>query len=756
MRNFFKYLSFFAIFFVLANASILGVVFPFAVGFALALLWCRQNPLIVLSMFLLACLVVDFSAVVAVGAGVFCVAMLLALGVHRRIKKPISLSNFVVYGAVYQVGYLFANYYFSSMWLYPLLSAVLAVVFFLVCRGALMAILVKQSLGKLSPEVCTGALVFVGALACGFQSLSVFSVPLLNIFAVFVLLVACSAQSVSTSVMLATALGFGACLSAGNSAFLLPFVAVALASAVPKGAHKTILALCAIGAVAVLGYGMGVYAGFSNATMIATVVGALGFCLIPSKKLQVVGQMFVCEAGLGENSVVNTSRNTICKRLGNLAEAFNEMDYIFRSFVKGGLGQEQAKGVLVAEVKDKVCADCAERNICHRKNQNQTSSVLEGLISTALVRGRATILDAPSYLTTRCGRVPMIAGAINTLAGQYKQYSNTVSSIDASRMLVADELRGMSGMLKNLAEEVGRNISFDKLQEKRIITELSLFNIVCVEAVVYQQNLCVTSATLVVKKTDSARAKIPEVVGKICKCKMAVAEIVSAPHAGWDIVTLKTAPKFSLAFGTATLAKHGSATSGDAYSVIKIQHDKYLLALCDGMGSGEKAEKTSSLAIGLIENFYRAGFDSEIILSSINKLLSLSADESFNALDICVLDTQNGTADFVKMGAPQSFLKHSKTTDVVAAEALPLGIVAEAQPVTIRQIIDAGDFVVMCTDGVADSFETDAALVDFVNNQPAVNPQLLAENLLAKALQHSGGAARDDMTVIVAKIFLEK
>ena len=50
------------------------------------------------------------------------------------------------------------------------------------------------------------------------------------------------------------------------------------------------------------------------------------------------------------------------------------------------------------------------------------------------------------------------------------------------------------------------------------------------------------------------------------------------------------------------------------------------------------------------------------------------------------------------------------------------------------------------------AFESTEALQDFINNMVAVNPQTLAENLLGKAVELCGGA-RDDMTVIVAKVF---
>jgi stage II sporulation protein E len=261
-----------------------------------------------------------------------------------------------------------------------------------------------------------------------------------------------------------------------------------------------------------------------------------------------------------------------------------------------------------------------------------------------------------------------------------------------------------------------------------------------------------TNVTLIVRKGDTQNHKIEEIVSKICRCKMSLTKIETSKRAGWNVLSLKTAPKFAMAFGTASIKKDTSSVSGDAYSIIKLAHDKFLLALCDGMGSGKNAQKTASTAISLVENFYKAGFDNEIILSSVNKLLSLNSTDNFTALDICVLDMQNGTLDFVKMGAPESFIKHTNTTTKILGGTLPLGIVQDAQPIVIKQIISNGDFVFMFTDGITESFETEEMLEDFINNLTSLNPQTLADEVIKKAHTLSGGA-RDDMTVLVAKIF---
>jgi hypothetical protein len=131
---------------------------------------------------------------------------------------------------------------------------------------------------------------------------------------------------------------------------------------------------------------------------------------------------------------------------------------------------------------------------------------------------------------------------------------------------------------------------------------------------------------------------------------------------GYSVMHLKPAPKYDVIFGAAGCAKTGKEISGDTHSLTRISDERFLLALCDGMGSGEAAEKTSSMAISMVENFYRAGFDSETILSGVNRLLNVGGEDNFAALDICAVDLCKGVCDFIKLGAPEGYLKNKKNS----------------------------------------------------------------------------------------------
>lgn len=167
------------------------------------------------------------------------------------------------------------------------------------------------------------------------------------------------------------------------------------------------------------------------------------------------------------------------------------------------------------------------------------------------------------------------------------------------------------------------------------------------------------------------------------------------------------------------------------------------------MGSGEKASKASRDAVNMIEGFYRAGFDDNIILSLVNKLLKISLDESFTTLDIAVIDTESGGLDVIKLGSASSFIVRKDNIEVLSCSLPPAGILDGVQPLTCKYQLFDGDMLVMMSDGVYDALEN-RGVTEVIDELGTVNPQILADELLARAKKNG---AEDDCTVLAMRIF---
>lgn len=756
----FKYLfleiGFLGLFFVLTLSSIAGVIFPFAFSMMFALVWANQKIWLVCPAYLIASIVVDYSLSNIIGTVCSVFFLVVPYLIHYFCKKPLPVWELSIYCFLSQIAsivFAITSNNINSIY-YSTVSCVLGVLFMLGSITFFEAIFVRGFNYRLSAvELISGGIILM-ALAGGLVPVNLYGFSFLKLFVSFILLAITYCSKTYYSVFVAAILGLGTLLSTLNPIYIAPFMLWALSISPFKTYRKYFSMISLLLTEIVIGYLFKLYPDFNWISILPTAISCLVFVLIPDKVYDSVKGVFDLKGDrIAVKNVVNRNREVLKRRLGSLSDVFSEMDKVFRGLVKQNLSEDEVKKLLRDEIIARNCESCPDRARCHRSQQAETQKVLDEMVTIAFEKGKITLLDIPSYLNSRCGRLNGIISATNSLTRQYKSYSGMLSNIDMSKMLIAEQLGGISSIMRDLSKEVDTEISFDGRREKKIIDELLFNDIVCSDVIVFERDARTSEASVVVRNIDAEKLKIPNIVGKICKSKMEVYEKFPSTKPGWTTLSLKTASKYDCVFAIAQQTKSGSSRSGDSHSVQRLNGDRFMFSLCDGMGSGKDAENTSEIAIGLIENFYKAGYNSELVLSSANKLLSLQREEKFSALDVCVLDLKNGFADFIKMASPISLIMSNESVTKIESGALPLGIVDKVSPTTKKVVVSSGDNIIFVTDGVSDSFATDDAFEDFVKSCYSKNPQLIADKILQQALANNDGCARDDMTVMVVKIF---
>ncbi|MBO4915310.1 MAG: SpoIIE family protein phosphatase [Oscillospiraceae bacterium] len=195
--------------------------------------------------------------------------------------------------------------------------------------------------------------------------------------------------------------------------------------------------------------------------------------------------------------------------------------------------------------------------------------------------------------------------------------------------------------------------------------------------------------------------------------------------------------------------KNGELISGDSAESFETGGGELCLLLSDGMGSGEDARRESSFAVHLIERLLRAGIDAPPTLRTINSALSLRAEysDSFVTVDLLTLSLKSGEGELYKYGAAPSYVKRGRRVHRVGCACLPAGLADGAAPPEQTHIrLEAGSFLVMVTDGVADATD-DEWLRTLLAEWEGENPQMLVSSILADSYAHKGTA--DDAGVMV-------
>ena len=747
------FLTYLVVFFLLSRACIMTDIMPFAFPMLFALAWANQKVWLLAPAFL-AGVVINFHSFEGVISALVAVLFLVVpYYIHLLVKKPMKKWELFTFAGLSQTGSLIFWILSGTSPVVIACNILLGLAFLFACLGIFEPLLLRGFTYKITTLeiVCAGVVTM--AFAAGLSLCDIYGFSVLKLFVCLALLAVNFSSRPAVTMIFAALMGIGSMLPDNNPVMIAPFIIWALAAIVFRSYHKVFSAVAVIASEFLIGYYFCLYYGFGVIDFMPVVVSGVVFALLPRWTLDNLSSLLSGNNDrLAVKNVVNRNREILQRRLGNLSEVFCDMNNVFRKLIKSEMSPDQVADMLYEEVKSTICKGCSEQNHCHRTFGEDTKKLFKELIAIAFERGRVTLLDLPSYLSSRCGKANHLLSEINTLTAQYKSYSRLVGNVDTSKLLISDQLAGISGIMKTLASEVDTMASFDDSREGRIIDELAQNNIICTDAVVYESGSRTTMATLVVRDEDQAKLKLPQTVSKICGGKMVISDSYPAGKAGLVSVNLKSAPMSDCLFGLACQTRSGSNISGDSHSIERLDCDKFMFAICDGMGSGEAASEKSQTAIGLVENFYKAGFDNEIILSSVNKLLNLERDDMFSTMDICIVDLKSGIADFIKMGAASSYVRSTDECKIIECQSLPVGVLQDVKTQTKKIVLQEKDMIVICSDGISDTFSSDADMKDFLLTIKAANPQEFADAILSQALANNNGYAVDDMTCLVVKI----
>lgn len=748
-----KLVGFFALFFVLGRSSVLGAIFPFAYSMLFALAWAGQKVWLIAPAFILSSLTNNFSFAGVIIALCTTTFLVLPYYIHVICKKPMKKWELFLFCAFSQIANIIFSILDKIAWHLIVLQMAIGLLFLFNCLLIFEPLIMRGFTYKLTRIEIVAGSILLTILAGGLYNCNIYAFSFLKLFTAFGILALSHSASPLHTILFASVMGMGALLTSANPLLIAPFIIWALCVVIFKKFNRIFSAVALAIAEIISAFLFELYYSISVYTFLPVIISAVAFLCLPQRFYRRLSTLLSPTPQLeAVKSLLNRNREGLQRRLSNLSEIFFDMNIVFKRLIRNEASEEEAKEMLYEELKKSVCKNCPENKHCHRTFCEDTRQIFKNLVSIALERGKINLLDLPSYLMSRCGKANLLISETNTLAGQYKAYRTLVGNVDTSKLLISDQLEGVSGIMKTLASEVDTMIALSPEKEMRLKEELSSNNIICTDAIVYEKDALTMNATLVVREEDVNKLKLQKVASKICNQPMAITNAYPTERAGLVAVALSSSPRYDCIFGIASTPKSGSDCSGDRHSIERLDGDKFIFAICDGMGSGEKAGEKAETAIGLIENFYKAGFDSEIILSSVNRLLNLESDDIFSSIDACIIDLKMGIADFVKMGSASSYIRGEDGCKIIECSALPMGVLDNAKAVTKKVVLKNGDNIVICSDGINDAFESDNAFKDFLLTIKNSNPQEKADAILQKALNINSGYAVDDMTVIVVKI----
>ncbi len=669
------------------------------------------------------------------GIGIFpMLSLSLSLGIF------VGIAPFTPYALPFGLPFLESG--LTQKVLFAALTFLLSTVFFV----SLRALLNKLLKCRLREDELIFTVLFLTLIGVGICRL--LSVNAYMGIAFFLLLLFSCATKDATSLVFAFCLSLPPFLTAGVSPARFFLYGVGCALFIKSGRLAAVFALLAV----FFGYGYvdGLYQ-YATYRLVQSLLSALlpclFFLLLPTPLIREMENklIFYREKHLSRIAI-NRNRAAVGEKLFEISSVFREIQTAF-----GALGNQDAeigaREYIRSCVLDEACRLCPQREGCAKQADG-----LNKLIELGCLKGRVSLIDIPRSLAELCANQNEVLRSLNRQLHDYKTYMTEAENAASGRSLLAGQAQGVSEILRGLALEQSEPLSLYTDKERALNVALLGAGIVCSELLVYGEENDLTLSLITFGKADVK--KIAAVASHLFGVPMIISQRLTLGNDKFCCI-LRKKPYYDAAFGVATVKKAGESANGDTHSVIKIDERKFMVALSDGMGSGDYAHKISSSTISLLESFYRAKMPSPLVLSSVNKLMTFNKEESFACVDVAIIDLDDGRADVVKIGSPLGFILSGNTVKVLEGNSLPMGILDGLKPSSASYTLLENDVLVFLSDGVADAFGSTTDLYDALRSVPMRNPQDLADTLLSRALKAYGGVAKDDMTAVAVRLFKE-
>lgn len=734
---------------IFLNGSATGV--PMSLGLYFSLLICGGN-LIVSPLIYIASSAVHFSLTAflcSLAEGAFLLAI---TAIYRRTGKKIRFEA-AVYAAMALVPFVTlsdwdaggALYFIESGYAVRAIAAAVVLILFLFSYKSVYACIFRLGRCRLKEDelFCLAAL-FTGI---GIGAINLAGQFAYCAFAAFGITFSVRFFKGPSAVLCALVLSLPPAATLLDITPVTAYIVISSAGLLFLRAGRAAPCAAACAAFCALGYFDGWYDHGLTLALVraATIALCCTIAAIPSEKRITLLMDTLTVKKVLTDAAINRERERAGEKLFRISEVFREVECAFKGMDEAA-DEAGAKKRVAAELKERLCSGCERRQKCEK------SVVYTGfhkLVEAGAVKGKVNLIDLPPAVTQNCTKPADVIHELNLLLAEYRRFMTEAENARAGRLMLADQAKGISAVLKNNAVELCREKRGAGEEERNIVKTLASCGIACPELYINGDEREEICAVIV------GFADLNAMLAALWRATGEKFQLRNKINYGGEkaCYIFCRPPRYDAVFGVASIKKSGEKASGDTHSVIRINEHRFLMALSDGMGSGEYARKVSRTAISLIEAFYRAEMPEGTVLETINKLLTFSRDERFACIDICSVDLNTGGAEFVKIGSPAAIILRGGKVKVLESESLPLGILDGLRPTVAKEKLCDGDMLIFMSDGITSAFDSTPELVEFLQPLKPLNPQNLADSLLAGALKRTGGKAEDDMTVLCTRIF---
>ena len=669
----------------------------------------------------------------------------------------------------------------STFTIYDMLSGVavsiIALVFYKIFVNAIVVLQDFNRKSAFSIEEVIGASLLLAISVGAFGDLNIFGFGIRNILSILIVMILGWKNGVLVGTTSGVTIGVTLGIITGSEPIMIAAYAISgmIAGILNRFGKLGVIIGFALGNV-ILAY-------VSNGYTIELIhfkeilIASIGLLAVP-KTLHIDLEEFIGNSKflpVVPNRALNKSKE-VAENLNNVSEAIQEMATAYKKYeprtFEENTHRNANKQIFIAELLNNL--EPYRENMLYDDIANVDGKIIDKIFSILLDKQQIekedllkTFAECNSYIIeSNDNNVSKlleknINEIVRTINMSYRISKSDFiwrKKVEQNNANMEKQLNGVSKAIQNMAKDIQKELELGEKYEKEnkeIIEILKQKDINIEDISISKEDRYIVDIYLNEILETLKINTIEKVLTKVLKENIVLNDEVSVGKK----LSFISGDKYVMAIGSGETIKSKSQVSGDSILNIRLKDGKYLVAISDGMGSGQEAKKSSTQALRMLENLLLSGFDKNTSLELINTSLINQNSEVFSTLDIAIIDLYKGTIEFIKSGACPTYIKNKKKVQIIKSNTLPAGIIDVNDVQTFDKDISTGDIMLMCSDGILDSnveYKNKELWIKYLlEDIETNNTQKIADLILSEAIDNNYGIPKDDMSIIVCK-FMKK
>lgn len=474
----------------------------------------------------------------------------------------------------------------------------------------------------------------------------------------------------------------------------------------------------------------------------ASVAAGIAYFVIPLERLELTKK--IADESYENAEKENRKSNEIASAVESLSDCVNAVRKTLQPLITPELKTELIK------TKEKVCSQCEICDSCINEIKNSDNPCF-AKIAKSFATGEPDFSLFPEKFSETCCHSEMILDEMKKAYFIHCTNVNAGNKINRFQTLAGNQFKTFGGIIGQACEAATgtavKESRYDsacatsaeefgvKIKDARLCTDKAGRDYFDISFLKPENNFNVTALTEKLNTDTGYQLDFPTLVqsGNV-----------------YDLV-FKQKEKLCFNIAAAVKPSEGKNVCGDYYRCFKDSFSRQVVLLSDGMGTGSRAAVDSAFTCETFSTLIKSGLDEKTAAAAVNcAMMMKSTDESFSTVDFLRLDPVLKTAQVFKCGAAPTFILKKRKISVIETESTPIGILDNVNMSHSSFEIDAGDIIILASDGVSgDKFNWIFGELKSWNN---LNASALAKHILQCAADRKIGKRADDMTVIAVCI----